>query len=123
MMSSLFDEAREMVREMPFAVAAFVAAVVVGVGAHATVIDEADGEALRLVANRHVPRHDSSPVPRAIARLRSTCEERIPGFTVIVGLSDYSLELSIPTGTMHTVFETAQGRVAKTLHYCQRSVA
>ena len=123
MMSSLFDEARQMVREMPLAVAVFLAAVVLGLGAHAMVMDEADGESVRLVANRHVSWQSGARSPLTAARLRSGCQEKIPGFTVIVGLNEYSLELSVPTGRMKMVLEMAQGKLAKTFRAYHRSVA
>jgi len=122
MISSLFDEARQMVREMPLAVAVFLAAVVLGLGAHAMVMDEADGESVRLVANRHVS-WQSGAQSRTVARLRSGCREKIPGFTVIVGLNEYSLELSVPTVRMNMVLEMAHGKLAKTFRAYHRSVA
>ena len=123
MMSSLFDEARQMVREMPLAAAVFLAAVVLGLGAHAMVMDEADGESLRLVANRHVSWQSGAPSPGTVARLRSRCQEKIPGFTVIVGLNEYSLELSVPTVRMNMVLAKAHGKLAKTFRAYHRSVA
>lgn len=123
MISSLFDEARQLVREMPLAVAVFLAAVVLGLGAHAMVMNEADGESVRLVANRHVSWQSGAPWPRTVARLRSECQEKIPGFTVIVGLNEYSLELSVPTVRMNMVLAKAQSKLAKTLRAYHRSVA
>jgi len=45
--------------------------------------------------------------------VRLGCSEKIPGFTVIVGLSHYNLELSVPVRGMQTVFDNARPEVAR----------
>jgi hypothetical protein len=45
------------------------------------------------------------------ARLK--CAEKTPGFTVVVGLSHYSVELSVPVRGMQHMFEQAPPDVAQ----------
>jgi hypothetical protein len=48
-------------------------------------------------------------------RARLGCPEKIPGFTLVVGMSHYNLELSVPVRGMQTMFEDARSDVARTL--------
>ena len=116
-MQGVIDEARQVMREMPgFAVAVMVM-IALGMGAHAAIFYEADGEDLRLIADKSEPGegNDGSDVSDPMTRMRARlgCAEKIPGFTVIVGLSHYNLELSVPVRGMQTAFDNARPEVAR----------
>src|SRR3954452_25409857 len=96
-MQEAIEDARRTFREMPLFAAAVLMMVALGVGVRAAIFYEADGEDLRLTADRSEPNETSEahdPMTRMRARLG--CAEKIPGFTVVVGLSHYNLELSVP---------------------------
>jgi hypothetical protein len=105
-----------MLREMPGFAAAVMIAIVIGIGAHAAVFYEADGEELRLIANRTVAHAaDESADPFIRMRSRIDCAEKVPGFTVIVGLSEYNVELSVPVMGVRSLFEEPHADVAQAL--------
>ena len=113
----MIDEARHVLREMPGFAAAVMVMIALGLGAHAAVFYEADGEELRLIADKSEPSesNDASEASDPMSRMRARlgCAEKIPGFTVIVGLSHYNLELSVPVRGMQTVFDGARPEVAR----------
>ncbi|WP_035358883.1 hypothetical protein [Edaphobacter aggregans] len=119
MMQGVIDEAREVLREMPFFAAAVMVMVALGAGVRAAVFYEADGEDLRLIADRSEPSDAEEvseardPMMRMGARLE--CAEKIPGFTVIVGLSHYNVELSVPVRGMQQMFEEVRPDVARAM--------
>jgi hypothetical protein len=118
MMRVAIEEIRQFLREMPGAAAALLIAVILGVGAHAAIFYEADGEDFRLVANRSTGRAtDEVEGVDPLSRMRSRiqCAEKIPGFTLIVGLSDYNVELTVPVTGMPSLFEDARADVARTM--------
>ncbi len=118
-MQGVIDEAREVLREMPFFAAAVMVMVALGAGVRAAVFYEADGEDLRLIADRSEPSDAEEvseardPMMRMGARLE--CAEKIPGFTVIVGLSHYNVELSVPVRGMQQMFEEVRPDVARAM--------
>jgi hypothetical protein len=112
-MQGVIQEARQVFREMPVYAAAVIVMVALGMGAHAAIFYEADGEDLRLIADRSEPNdavESDDPMTRMRARLG--CTEKIPGFTVIVGLSHYNVELSVPVRGMQTMLDRARPDVA-----------
>jgi len=118
MVRVVIEEVRQFLREMPGAAAALLVAVVLGVGAHAAIFYEADGEELRLVANRSAGQVSSeieSVDPFSRMRARIHCPEKVPGFTLIVGLHDYNVELSVPVVGMQSLFEDARADVASVI--------
>lgn len=50
------------------------------------------------------------------------CEEREPHFTVMVGLNEYSVKLSLSLAGVHAMFEDEQMRWSDQLSICSRSV-
>ena len=115
-MQGAIEDARQMLREMPLFAAVVLMMVALGMGVHAAVFYEADGESLRLVADKSEPstaNETNDPMTRMRARLG--CPEKIPGFTLVVGMSHYNLELSVPVRGMQTMFEDARSDVARTL--------
>ena len=115
MMRVAIDELRQFLREMPGAAAALLVAVVLGVGAHAAIFYEADGDELRLIANRsaaQVSNEIESVDPFARMRARVHCPEKIPGFTLIVGLREYNVELSVPVAGLPSLFENSRPEAA-----------
>lgn len=117
-MISLLQEARHTLRETPWTAASIALAVVFGLGAHGDFYYEADAPEVRLIANRHA--QDLSLAQRAA---KDQCEEKIPGFTVVVGLKEYSVELTVPVAGMRTVLEDAQMKLAIAGNNCNRNVA
>jgi len=115
-MQRAIEDARQMLREMPLFAAAVLMMVALGMGVHAAVFYEADGESLRLVADKSEPSTaDETNDPMTRMRARLGCPEKIPGFTLVVGMSHYNLELSVPVRGMQTMFEDARSDVARTL--------
>jgi hypothetical protein len=99
-------------REQPGFAAALILAVVMGAGFNAAVFCMADGDGLRLSAN------GVDPVENQINAMRShACSaEPRPGFTVIVGTRQYSVELSVPLPNMHSMAKSVHADVAGLLH-------
>jgi|UPI00047B8747 hypothetical protein len=97
MIREVIQDARQIRREMPVFTELFLLLVALCIGVRGAVFYEADGENLRLVADKGEAQAD--PLNRMYARAR--CPMRIPGFTVIVGLHQYSVELSVPAATVH----------------------
>ena len=118
-MQGVIEEGRQVLREMPIFAAAVMTMVALGLGVHAAVFYEADGEDLRLIADRSEPNdagevtEASDPMTRMRARLE--CAEKIPGFTVIVGLSHYNVELSVSVPGVQRIFEQAPPDVARAM--------
>ena len=85
---------RNVVRDMPWFGVAVLLSVAIGVGVNASFFAEADGDSLRIRAGRV---DEMSCFDGTMRRLIHRCtEEKIPGFTVILALRQYSLELSVP---------------------------
>jgi hypothetical protein len=108
MMREVIDEARQTMDEMPAFVAAFLLLVAMCVGVRCAVFYEADGEQLRLVTegvNAEAMSEDD-----AISRMRShaECAVKVPGFTVIVELRQYNVELSVPVPSVRALFENTR---------------
>jgi hypothetical protein len=125
-MLMLIEEARQMLRDMPWAAAAVLVAVVFGMGGHASIFYEADGDELRLVADRNGAIQEGGPaLPKLMTRVEQTtaCGEKVAGFTVVVGLREYNIELSVPVEGMRSMLESAQMKLTGTLIACKRSVA
>ena len=121
-MQGAIEEARQVLREMPLFAAAVMVMVALGMGVHAAIFYEADGESLRLIADKSEPNDAAGMAserddPMTRMRARLGCPEKIPGFTVVVGLSHYNLELSVPVRGMGTMFEDARSDVARTLEH------
>ncbi len=118
-MQGAIEDARQVLREMPLFAAAVMVMVALGMGVHAAIFYEADGEDMRLIADRTEPSDTrevseaSDPMTRMRARLE--CAEKIPGFTVVVGLRHYNVELSVPVRGMQRIFEQAPPDVARTI--------
>ena len=117
-MIPLLQEAKHTLREMPWVVTSVVLAVVFGVGVQGAFYYEADAPEVKVIANRHA--HGVNMV-RAVDR--DPCEAKIPGFTVVVGLKEYSVELTVPVAKMRSVLEDAQMKLSSTWNRCNRSVA
>jgi hypothetical protein len=108
MMAELLRDVKTEVREMPGVVAAIALAVAVGVGCDAAFFCQADGDGLRVSASRGQSTADQ--VERLHAQSCSTGVT--PGFTVIVGLREYSVEVSVPVPGVRALFEDVRANVA-----------
>lgn len=105
MMRETILDLRNTVREMPWFAAAVALSVAIGVGVNAIVFDEADGDQVRVSASRLEA--DVTGLREAKSRmLEHRCPgEKIPGFTVIVALRQYSVELSVPMRGVGPLFD------------------
>src|SRR5215469_86131 len=108
MLRETVHDLRSVVREMPWFGAAVLLSVAVCVGVNASIVNEAEEEHVRLSANR-TDAAVVSGIEEVKSRLLHRCPtEKIPGFTVIVALRQYSLELSVPTGRMRSLTDHEQ---------------
>jgi hypothetical protein len=104
MIREVIQEAREIRHEMPAFTAIFLVLVALCIGVRGAIFYEADGEQLRFIAHRTEAQFD--PIDRMHARPK--CSVKIPGVTVIVGLRQYSMELSVPAATLHALLNVSQ---------------
>ncbi|WP_260706717.1 hypothetical protein [Edaphobacter flagellatus] len=114
MIREAIDETRRLLQGRPALTAAALMAAALGAGAHAAIFYEADGEEFRLTAAHTTTRVMEDDVSDPFNRMRARlgCMEKIPGFTVIVGLSEYNVELSVPVMGMRSLFDKARPDVA-----------
>jgi hypothetical protein len=84
------------------------------IGAHGAVFYEADGEQLKLTAADSMSRTATKSMG-AIShmRRRAECAMKVPGVTVIVGLRQYEMELSVPIASVQSLFESARTDVVR----------
>jgi hypothetical protein len=115
MMRETILDLRNTVREMPWLGAAVALSVAIGVGVNASFFDEADGDQIRVSASRvdgEIVSFDGE-----MSRLSHRCMgEKIPGFTVIVALRQYSLELSVPMHGVRPLFDDARASLRGVLN-------
>lgn len=125
MLMILIEEARQMLRDMPWAAAAVLVAVVFGMGGHASIFYEADGDELRLVAAHNRAMQEDGAMPSLLSRVeqKMMCGEKVPGFTVVVGLREYNVELSVPIEGMRSILQNAHLRLTNSFSGFTRSVA
>jgi hypothetical protein len=108
MMAELLRDVKMEIRESPGVAAAVVLAVAVGVGCNVAFFGQADGESLRVSASRGESTTDQ------VERLRAQrCSAKAtPGFTVIMGLRQYSVEVSVPMPGVRALFDDVRANVA-----------
>ena len=108
MIAELVRDVKTELRELPWFAATVVLAVAVGIGLNVAVFYEADGDELRVTASR------AQSIEEQVSRLRAhKCSMELkPGFTVLVGLRQYSLELSVPMAGVRSLFEDVRPNVA-----------
>jgi hypothetical protein len=114
MIREAIEDARRTAKELPAFTAAFLMLVALCIGAHGAVFYEADGEQLKLTAADSMSRTATKSID-AISRMRdrAECAMKTPGFTVIVGLRQYEMELSIPIASVQSLFESARTDVVR----------
>jgi hypothetical protein len=114
MIREVIEDAKQTARELPAFTAAFLMLVALCIGAHCAVFYEADGEQLKLTAADSMSRTATKGMD-AISRMRSQaeCAMKIPGFTVIFGLRQYEMELSVPIASVQSLFENARTDVVR----------
>jgi len=107
-MRGVIEEARQIVREMPGFVAAFLLLVALCIGVRGAVFYEADGEGLKLITDgdHRGPGEEMDAINRM--RAHAGCSLKTPGFTVIVGVRQYGMELSVPARSVQTFFKGAR---------------
>lgn len=97
------------VREMPWFAAVVALLVAIGAGVNACILDEADGDHVLVSASRiddQTARLDESVKARLMGHRCAT--KKIPGFTVVVALRQYSLELSVPVHGVDSLVEDSR---------------
>jgi hypothetical protein len=111
MWTEVLQDMRADVRELPGVATAVVLAVAMGVGLNAAVFCDADGDEVRFRAGRvAVPEERLS-----MLRSEECSASMRPGFTVIVGLRQYTVELSVPVAGVRSLVDDARAHVAWTL--------
>ena len=117
MIAEMLNDIKADLREQPGVAVALVLAVVMSVGFNAAVFCMADGDGLRLSAN------GGEPVENQINAMRShVCSaEPKPGITVIVGMRQYSVKLSVPLPAVHS--KAVHADVATALCYRSHKLA
>lgn len=103
MIDEVIQEARRIRYEMPAFTAAFLLLVALCVGVRAAIFYEADGEQLKLIADKSDQQAD--PMRRMYERVG--CPMKIPGLTVIISLREYSMELSVPMMSVRSLLNNA----------------
>jgi hypothetical protein len=108
MIAELVQDVKTELRELPWFAATVVLAVAVGIGLNVAVFYEADGDELRVTASR------AQSIEEQVSRLRAhSCSRELkPGFTVLVGLRQYSVELSVPMAGVRSLFDDVRANVA-----------
>lgn len=114
MIREVIEDARQTAQELPLFTAAFLMLVALCIGAHCAVFYEADGEQLKLTAVDSMSRTATKGID-AISRMRgrAECAMKTPGVTVIVGLRQYEMELSVPIASVQSLFENARTDVVR----------
>jgi hypothetical protein len=111
MWTEVLQDMRADIRELPGVATAVVLAVAMGVGLNAAFFCEADGDEVRFSAGRV-----SVPEERLNMLRSHECSESMkPGFTLIVGLRQYTVELSVPVAGVRTLVDDARAHVASSL--------
>ncbi len=116
MVRETIHDLRNVAKEMPWFAAAVLLSVAICVGVNASVLDEAEEEHVR-VRTSHADTAMTSSIEEVKSRLLHRCPtEKIPGFTVIVALRRYSLELSVPMGKVRSLTDDARTRMKGSLN-------
>jgi hypothetical protein len=114
MIWEVMEEARQIMREMPGFTAAFVVLLALCIGVRCAIFYEADGEHLKVTADRH--NHPAEWEERTLTsasdaftrmRAHTACPLKTPGFTLIVGLRQFDMEVSVPLTGVRALFEDA----------------
>jgi hypothetical protein len=106
-MSRLLDDARQMLREMPWVGALLLITLVCSLRLHAAVISQADAEDLRFIAKCDKTAQSSSG-NRGTDPMARENGAKVPGFKVSFGWREYSVELNVPAQYVRTMLEGAQ---------------
>jgi hypothetical protein len=114
MIREAIEETKQTAQELPAFTAAVLMLVALCIGAHCAVFYEADGEQLKLTAPDPMTRTATKGID-AMSRMRdrAECAMKIPGVTVIVGLRQYEMELSVPVASVQSLFESARTDVVR----------
>jgi hypothetical protein len=111
----MIQEARQILDEMPAFAAAFLLLVAMCIGVRCAVFYEADGEQLKLITDRADAAAMTKEDPFGRMHARNECSPKIPGFTVIFGVRQFHLELSVPVTGMQSLFENTRWNVVSAI--------
>lgn len=112
MMAEVLRDLKAELREFPEFAAVLVLAVIVGIGFNTAVFCNAIGNELQI----HATQGQSAMEQMEMLRMRSCSEELKPGFTVIVELRKYSVELSVPLDGVRSLFNDIRANIAGSSH-------
>jgi hypothetical protein len=119
MIAELLRDMKEDLRELPGVTIAIALAIMVGLGCNAEIFWHADGDGLRVSASRE--QSTSDQVERLHAK--NCTAELTPGFTVLLGLRQYSVEVSVPIPVVRSFSEDVRANVAARCERRNESVA
>lgn len=108
MMAELLRDTRTGLREFPWSAALIVLAVVVDGGFNMAILNHPDGDRLQIRVNRQFSTKERVDQHR----LNRCSQEPNPGFTIIAGLRQYSMELSVPVAGVRSLLDGARTDVA-----------
>jgi hypothetical protein len=101
MIAELLQEMKAEMREFPWLSLMVLLTIVAGIDFNLAIFGGADGSHLRLSAS-HGP---AAEVQMNRVRMHGCSTGLTPGFTVIVGLRRYSMELSVPVDSVRSLLE------------------
>lgn len=114
MIGELLRDVKADLRELPGVAIAIVVAIAVGIGCNVAIFWQADGDGLRVSASQDQSAENQVEQFHA----KSCSAELVPGFTVILGLRQYSVELSVPIPGVQVLAEDVRANVAAA--WCER---
>jgi hypothetical protein len=112
MTTELLQDLKAGLREFPELAAAIVLAIVIGVGFKMAVVRNAFGNEFQVHANKGL----SAAERLQRLRAQSCSAELKPGFTVIIELRRYDVELSVPLDGVRSLLDDMRTNVTNSLH-------
>ena len=111
MITELLQDTKTGLREFPWFAALVILAIVVSAGFNMAILNQADGDHLQVRMNKELSAEEQVNQ----VRLNRCSEELKPGFTVIAGMRQYSMELSVPVAGVCSLFNDMQTDIATAL--------
>jgi hypothetical protein len=112
MIAELLQDLKAEVQEFPEFAAAVLLTIVVGIGFNAAVFRNAIGDEFQVHASQGLSAIEQVEELRA----HNCSAELKPGFTVVIGLRKYNVEMSVPLDGVRSLFNDIQTNVSNSLH-------
>jgi hypothetical protein len=109
MIAELLEDVKTELREFPWLWVMVVLTIVAGLDFNLAIFGGADGSHLRLSASHGA----AAEVQMNRLRMQGCTTGQTPGFTVIVGLRRYSMELSVPVEGVRSLLEETRMDVSR----------